>query len=228
MRGHGRVCPALSAARRSRSSSWQRIATLRRWGHRNILTGAIMELSLILSQAVSLQGVSVVPSPTPTRWTVHLERPTACHRITPFRTSCGRPDPVAGAVCRAMIGCVRNCGRNHPHGRAAGQPCARYGGAAGGWGQASHGRRGATIYSWLDKLYWRLQVPHTYAFRCIWQRQFPAPVLCAGVHHADLLIRWLARAAGGMTGCVRHCGGHDPHRGADAEPYAYSELRWSL
>ena len=62
----------------------------------------------------------MVPSPTPTRWTVHLERPTACHRITPFRTSCGRPDPVAGAVCRAMIGCVRHCGRNHPHGRAAG------------------------------------------------------------------------------------------------------------
>lgn len=109
---------------------------------------------------------------------------------------------------------VRHCGRNHPHGRAAGQPCARYGGAAGGWGQASHGRRGATIYSWLDKRYWRLQVPHTYAFRCIWQRQFPAPVLCAGVHHADLLIRWLARAAGGMTGCVRHCGSHDADRSA--------------
>ena len=86
----------------------------------------------------------------------------------------------------------RHCGQHDAHGSTAGQPRARYGGAAGGWGQASHGRRGATIYSWLDKLYWRLQVPHTYAFRCIWQRQQPAPVLCAGVHHADLLMRWLA------------------------------------
>ena len=76
-----------------------------------------------------------------------------------------------------VAGCFRHCRQHDPHGRAAGQPCARYGGAAGGWGQASHGRRGATIYSWLDKLYWRLQVPHTYAFRCIWQRQQPAAIL---------------------------------------------------
>jgi hypothetical protein len=147
----------------------------------------------------------VAASPTPTACLDRLRRPIACPRTTHWRTSCGQPDAAKGVALGAVAGYVRHCGQHDAHGSTAGQPRAQYGGAAGGWGQASHGRRGATIYSWLDKLYWRLQVPHTYAFRCIWQRQQPAPVLCAGVHHADLLMRWLACPAWpwpGLSGTV--------------------------
>ena len=116
--GRGRVCPALSARPRSRWSSWQRIATLRRWGHLNGLTGAIMELSLILSQAVSLQGVSEAPSLTRTHWTVRLGRRPPCLRITRWRTSCGQPDPAVDIACGVMAGCVRHCG-SHDADRSA-------------------------------------------------------------------------------------------------------------
>ena len=53
----------------------------------------------------------------PTR-TASLDRPAApipCPRIMLCRTSCGPPNPVAGAVCRAMIGCFRHCGGHDAH-----------------------------------------------------------------------------------------------------------------
>ena len=42
---------------------------------------------------------SVTLNPIRTRWMEHLGRRPPCLRIMPFRTSCGRPDPAAGAVC---------------------------------------------------------------------------------------------------------------------------------
>ena len=45
-------------------------------------------------------------------------------RIMRWRTSCGPPNPVAGAVCRAMIGCFRHCGGHDPHRSADAEPYA--------------------------------------------------------------------------------------------------------
>ena len=59
------------------------------------------------------RGLPVALNPTPTRWTVHLVRPTACPRITPFRTSCGRPDPATGVACGAFGQPVRHCRGHH-------------------------------------------------------------------------------------------------------------------
>ena len=64
----------------------------------------------------------------------------------------------------------------------------------------------------------RISTPHAQSVWSVWRGQQPATVLRSGVHHADLLIRWLARAAGGMTGCVRHCGVYNFDCGSAGEP----------
>ena len=56
--------------------------------------------------------ILAAPGLTRTRWTGHLARPTVCRHTTRWRTSCGRLNPAAGAVCGGMTGSVRHCGRD--------------------------------------------------------------------------------------------------------------------
>ena len=198
--GGENVFPALSARPRSRWSSWQRIATLRRWGHLNRLTGAIMELSLILSQAVSLQGVSEAPSLTRTHWTVRLGRRPPCLRITRWRTSCGQPDPAAGVALWVVAGCFRHCRRDHAHGGAAGRAYAYF------WRLWIRNRNFQLLGSCVIDIgrwflsqnitNWRQPVAHAQPVRCIRRCRQSAALLRPFVHHADGLIRQLARSAG--------------------------------
>ena len=118
------VFPALSARPRSRWSSWQ--------GIRILLASLDPEQELPTPGFLRHRHRALVPIPkhhklaaasrTRTACPVHPALPTVCRPITPFRTSCGRPDPAAGAVCGAMTGYFRHCGQHNAHGSTAGQP----------------------------------------------------------------------------------------------------------
>ena len=109
--GHDRVFPALWAPRLSPWSSWPVMSIpTRRARQAGFIRGEAPArwIKMLLTLPVLLAALS----PTPTRWTVHLERPTGCHRITRWRTSCGQLDPAAGVACGAMAGCFRHCRRH--------------------------------------------------------------------------------------------------------------------
>ena len=188
--GRGRVCPALWARPRSRWSSWP-VIPIPHPPQPRILEA---ESSPVVLGALAAHGplaIPVAPNNTPTRWMEHQRRQAACLRTTRCRTSYEFPNPAAGAVCGTMTGCVRHCGRDHTHGNPVGQsqtsgksPC------PGLW----PGTTGDDICSNRECIdihgaSWRLPTPHAHAGRCIWRGQRPATVLCADVHHADLL-RW--------------------------------------
>lgn len=81
-----------------------------------IITTRLRALSITHHTQIPMQPAA--PSPTHIRFPVHLVLPTVCRHTTRWRTSCGRLNPVAGAVCRAMIGCFRHC-RQHDLERGA-------------------------------------------------------------------------------------------------------------
>lgn len=114
------VLPALSAARPSRSSSWPAMRTIW-WSGRRVGAGITREKG---GNHIQLAGQTILAAPSPThiRFPVHLAAPATCPRIMRWRTSCGPPNPVAGAVCRAMIGCYRHCRGHNAHKRANAEP----------------------------------------------------------------------------------------------------------
>ena len=67
---------------------------------------------------------SAAASPIRTHWMARPGRPAACHRITPFRTSCGSPNPAADVACRAFGQPFRHCRRHDPHGSPNAEPYA--------------------------------------------------------------------------------------------------------
>ena len=121
LRGHDRMCPALSAAQPLRSSSWP-VIPIPHPPQPRILEA---ESSPVVLGALAAHGplaIPEVPNNTPTRWMEHQRRQAACLRTTRCRTSYGFPNPAAGAVCGGMTGCVRHCRGHDPHRGAVGQP----------------------------------------------------------------------------------------------------------
>ena len=120
-------------------------------------------------------------NPTRTRWTGHLGKPTACPRTTRCRTSCGRLNPAAGAVCGGMTGYFRHCRGHDPHGSPNAEPYAyvwhRYIRIVGR-GQRQH------VQQTAHRCY-RLQPgPYAYSRGGIGRSSQYPPVLCALIYYA--------------------------------------------
>ena len=136
---------------------------------------------LVSGRRLQPPAPSVALNPIRTRWMEHLERRPPCLRITPFRTSCGRPDPAAGVVCGTMTRCVRHCGRHDAHGSPNAEPYAyvwhRYIRIVGR-GQRQHVQQTANrCYRWQPS-------PYAYSRGGIGRSfQYP-PVLCALIYYA--------------------------------------------
>ena len=117
--GHDRVCPALSGRPPCR---WSRcrstIIVFQQAVHRYSEVAASRPYEIPLAPLQRLRQVAV--SPIRTRSLERLEKPTACPRITPFRTSYGFPDPAVDVACGAFGQPVRHCRGHDPDGRAAG------------------------------------------------------------------------------------------------------------
>ena len=158
---------------------------------------------------------SVTLNPIRTRWMEHLGRRPPCLRIMPFRTSCGRPDPAAGAVCGGHDRVFPALSRPRlspwsswpvipiPHPpqprilEAESSPVVL--GAL-----AAHGPLAIPVAPnntptrWME--HQRRQAACLRTTRCRTSYEFPNPAAGA--------------VCGTMTGCFRHCGRHDSHRGA--------------
>lgn len=96
LRDHGRVFPALSAARPLPWSRYPLTATVplrARQMRQEVASGA-------RSQDRDRRGLPAAPSRTPTRSLVRLARPVTCRRTTPSRLSCDAHDKGQRVVRR--------------------------------------------------------------------------------------------------------------------------------
>ena len=111
LRGHDRMCPALSGRPPCR---WSRcratIIVFQQAVHRYSEVEASRPYEMALAPLQRLRQVAA--SPTPTACLDRLRRPIACPRTTHWRTSCGQPDAAKGVALGAVAGYVRHCGRH--------------------------------------------------------------------------------------------------------------------
>ena len=99
-----------------------------------------------------------------------------------------------------VAGCFRHCGRDHAHGEAAGWAYAYF------WRLWIWNRKFQLLGSCVSDIgrwflsrnltNWRQSAPHPCFDRGVRGCIIPAAVLCLGIHHADGLIRQLARPTG--------------------------------
>ena len=181
------VCPALSALRPSRKPKCRAIATV--WARTSALPARMLTRQLLAT--LPARNLPVARSLTPTRWMGHQRRQAACPRTTRCRTSCGRLNPAAGAVCGGMTGFVRHCGSHDPYGQAAGQSPPP---------SPSQLRRLHHCWYWPAVLlpapwlwgkhivYRRLRVPYTYVIGSIRRCRQSTSLLRPVVHHAHRMM----------------------------------------
>ena len=158
-------------------------------------------------------------NPTRTVCLERLERPAACHRTTLWRTSCGRPDPSS-----------RRCLRGHDRMCPAlwAKPRSR-------WSRCRHmciqGLKEAAAPILTTRLRalritQQSQIPMQPVAHSRTHIRFPvnlaAPIPCRPITRCRISCGSPNAVAGvacvAMAGCVRHCRGHDPHRGAVGQP----------
>ena len=190
------ACPALSGPRPSRSSSWPVINI--QCEVRGMPLAVLVAGELVSGRRLQPPAPSVALNPIRTRWMEHLERRPPCLRITPFRTSCGRPDPAAGVVCGTMTRCVRHCRRYDHYRGTVGDTSSSYEEICVYGLQYRHKPNlcGEWRHRHNDASCGRISTPHAQSVWSVWRGQQPATVLRSVVHHADSLIRQQVRPAG--------------------------------
>ena len=105
------MCPALWDRPRSRSSSWP-VITTRFWSRavKGVLAVSLAAMALPFGLR-DIYRAPVALSPIPIRWTVHLEKPTACRRTMYCRTSCDAHDQRKRIIWRQAIRLSRRPGK---------------------------------------------------------------------------------------------------------------------